>query len=391
MNIALLIKDFAVGKKFSSNGLPTKSGAEFHGENHAKQLMRLGHRVTILTKKRYWFTKGREDFDGIDLVRLHAPFRWAELLLRLFTTHRDIDAFYIIGTPKFAVWAILYAKLRGKPVTLALTGKAEIFERNANWRNRIFGSCVNYIATSHEIARGFVEQGKIDAHRVSALCHGIDAEKYKGLPQTEKQLRRQEMQIPSEAHVLIFCARLVIDKGVDTMLAFWPMIYEKDPLARLIVVGGGLAELTAQLKEMSARCGNSAMIVGEVDAPLQYYQLADVYVHPSRHEAIPTTLLEAMACGLPAVTSDIGGCEDLVFDHDTGFRVNPEAPQEFADRVLYLFAHPEERRNMGLKGAALIRKHCDYGVVIGKLASVIASDSPVSHDWLQIEKSAGNA
>ena len=41
MHIGLFIKDFAVGKKFSKDGLPTKSGAEFHGENHAKQLIKL--------------------------------------------------------------------------------------------------------------------------------------------------------------------------------------------------------------------------------------------------------------------------------------------------------------------------------------------------------------
>ena len=81
MNICLLVKDFAVGKKFSKDGLPTKSGAEFHAENHARQLIALGNRVTIMAKKRYYFTAARENLDGIDLVRLHAPFRWLEIQL----------------------------------------------------------------------------------------------------------------------------------------------------------------------------------------------------------------------------------------------------------------------------------------------------------------------
>ena len=92
MNICLLIKDFAVGKKFLADGRPTKSGAEIHGENHALQLIKLGHRVTIMTKKRFFFTKARENLNGIDLVRLHAPFRWLEIFFRLLTTHNDIDA-----------------------------------------------------------------------------------------------------------------------------------------------------------------------------------------------------------------------------------------------------------------------------------------------------------
>ena len=104
MHIGLFVKDFAIGKKFSKDGLPTKSGAEFHAENHAKQLIKRGHKVSIFAKKRYWFTKSRENIECIDLVRLHAPFRWLEIICRLLTTHRDVDAFYIIGAPKFAVW-----------------------------------------------------------------------------------------------------------------------------------------------------------------------------------------------------------------------------------------------------------------------------------------------
>ncbi|MEE1362360.1 MAG: hypothetical protein U0K23_07255 [Selenomonadaceae bacterium] len=156
MHIGLFIKDFAVGKKFSKDGLPTKSGAEFHGENHAKQLIKRGNEVTIFAKKKYWFTKARENLDGIDLVRLHAPFRWLEIILRLLTTHRNIDAFYIIGTPKFAVWAVLWAKLMNKPVTLAITAKMEIFKRDT-WRNKILSLCDNYIATSKEIGIGYSE------------------------------------------------------------------------------------------------------------------------------------------------------------------------------------------------------------------------------------------
>ena len=104
MNIVLLIKDFAVGKKFDKSGMPNQSGGEKHGLNHAKELIRLGHHVTIMAKKKYWFTKVRELYDGcIDLVRLHGLIRWLEIFLRLLTTHRKTDAFYIIGRPKFSV------------------------------------------------------------------------------------------------------------------------------------------------------------------------------------------------------------------------------------------------------------------------------------------------
>lgn len=111
MKIGIFIKNFAVGKQFDKSGVPNKSGAEFHGENHAKLLLEYGDDVYIMTKKTYFFTKGRELINGIDVCRLHAPFRWLEIFFRLCTTHKNTDCFYIIGTPKFSVWGNFICKI----------------------------------------------------------------------------------------------------------------------------------------------------------------------------------------------------------------------------------------------------------------------------------------
>lgn len=386
MNIGLFIKDFAVGKKFSKDGLPTKSGAEFHGENHALQLIKRGHNVTIMAKKRYWFTKARENINGIDLVRLHAPFRWLEIIIRLLTTHRHLDAFYIIGTPKFAVWMVLLARALNKPVTLALTGKAEIFDADSSWRNRILAKCTNYVALNHEIRRGLIKKGNIRPERVSVLAHGIDTDKYPYLPQESKMnLRKKYGLLPTEP-VLLFCARIVMDKGIDTLLKLWPMIHKNNPSAKLFIVGGGCHELLLALKQMGQETDDSVKVVGEIEMPKEYYQVADVYILPSRHEGLPTTLLEAMSSGLVSVTSDIGGCDELVFNGKTGYRVDSEDAAQFAEKIIYLFEHPAERKQMQDASRELVRKYCDYTYVIEKLEKIIESKNPVQQDFLRTEE-----
>ena len=372
MHIGLFVKDFAIGKKFSKDGLPTKSGAEFHAENHAKQLIARGHTVTIMAKKRHWFTKARENLGGIDLVRLHDPIRWLEILIRLITTHRSIDAFYIIGTPKFAVWAVLYAKFTGRPVTLALTGKAEIFDAKANWRNKILAQCTNYIATTHEIQRGFIVEGGIAAEKISVLAHGIDTKRYPLLSVEKRVALRAVHYLGPDTKILLFCARVVINKGIDTVQTLWTTIHKQYPDACLFVVGGGKTELLEGLRTLSKSMDDSIIVTGEVEQPQEYYQMADVYIFPSRHEGLPTSLLEAMSSGLPTVASDIGGCDDLIFDGETGYRVYSEDAAAFAERISYLFAHPKEAQQMGKNAAAYVRAHCDYSQVIWKLEEIMA-------------------
>ena len=371
MNICLLVKDFAVGKKFSKDGLPTKSGAEFHAENHARQLIALGNRVTIMAKKRYYFTAARENLDGIDLVRLHAPFRWLEIILRLLTTHRDIDAYYIIGIPSFAIWAILFARLFNKPVTLALTGKAEIFDRGASWRHKIFSTCTHYVATTREIAEGFFERGGIDPSKITILPHGIDTNKY---PQSNEERRRQlkiERGLDPSTKVLLFCARVVINKGIDTVMKFWRSIHQKKPSARLYVVGGGRTEILEELRRLSTELDGSIIVTGEVDRPQPFYQMADVYVFPSRHEGLPTSLIEAMSSGLPSIVSDIGGCDDLIFNGVTGYRVPVDDADAYAVEIMNLFDDDNARSNLGVNAAYFAREKCDYSKVIPRLAQII--------------------
>ena len=256
-------------------------------------------------------------------------------------------------------------------MTLALTGKAEIFDRNANWRNKIFSTCDRYVATTREIAEGFVNRGGIAPEKITVLAHGIDTAKY---PQSNPERRAQlklERGLEPTTKVLLFCARVVINKGIDTVMKMWRIIHQKKPSARLFVVGGGKTEILAELNRLSKELDDSIIVTGEVDLPQSFYQMADVYVFPSRHEGLPTSLLEAMSSGLVSVVNDIGGCSDLIFDGVTGFRVPTEDFETFAELIIELFDEDEMRNNLGINAAYYVRKKCDYTEVIPRLEKII--------------------
>ena len=383
MNIVLLIKDFAIGKKFDKSGMPNQSGGERHGLNHAKELIRLGHHVTIMTKKKYWFTKVRETYDsGIDLIRLHGSIRWFEVFLRLLTTHRKTDAFYIIGRPKFAVWAILFAKLTGKPVTLALTGKAEIFGNNKSFREKLFASCDNYIATTHEIKESFIKDAHIDQKKISVIPHGIDTKMYPFISYEDRCIAKQQSGLDSVIPNLLFCARVAPNKGILIALEVWKQIYKHYPDSKFYIVGGGDNTLLDEARRVSEQCNNSISVVGEVDDVTSYHRLSDVYIFPSEHEGLPTSLLEAMSSGLATVCSDIGGNNDLIFDDVTGYRVPVKDVDAYVEKVSKLFDNIDLREKMGKCSSKYVEEHCSYDVVSKEMEITVTNQRTELIDML---------
>ena len=74
---------------------------------------------------------------------------------------------------------------------------------------------------------------------------------------------------------------------------------------------------------------------------IMFYQVSDLFVFPSYIETFGIVLVEAMAAGLPIITSDVEGCRDLVSNYQNGFLCNPEKEDEFADKIIQLLSDRE--------------------------------------------------
>ena len=374
MKIGIVIKNYAVGEVFDKSGMPNKCGAEFHAENHGRLFVEKGNSVYIMTKKSHLLTKGRETLNGMDVVRLHAPFRWLESILRLYTTHKNTDAFYILGIPRFAVWIIKAAQWQHKPTTLVLTSSVEIFDKDENWRNRIFAQCDNFIAISQEIADGLVKKTGIDRSRVHAIPQGIDSKNrfYPAKPE-EKVTLRKELGISPEKPIVLFCARIAPNKGIGVMLDAWRIIHRQRPDALLLVVGGGLNTLIEEIRKVSRNeADNTILVTGEVEKPDNYYRMSDIYIFPSEFEGLPTTLMEAMGCGLPGVASDIGGIRDLVQHGKNGYLADKHDAAGFAAHIIRLLDDKTLREKMGEAGRRRAVNELDYQVIVRPVLDVIA-------------------
>jgi glycosyltransferase involved in cell wall biosynthesis len=153
---------------------------------------------------------------------------------------------------------------------------------------------------------------------------------------------------------------LVEQKGIDVLLDAWAKVVAELPDWRLALVGDG--PLTGELKEQARKLGVADSIdwIGHVSDPFPFLRGAKFFVMTSRFEGTPNALLEAMACGLPAVVSDAspGPCE-LIGSGDgaAGVIVPVEDASATADAIIRLARDETLRRRLGLVARERVRAH----------------------------------
>ncbi|WP_300907168.1 glycosyltransferase family 4 protein [uncultured Desulfovibrio sp.] len=173
---------------------------------------------------------------------------------------------------------------------------------------------------------------------------------------------------------LLALGRFDVTKGFDVLLKACAILRERGLDFSLTLAGGGGkvmglghlgAELVRMRKELSLEkeVGMPGLIShNELPRILGEHDIfvAPCVVHASgRRDGIPNTVIEALAYGLPVVSTTVNALPEVVRDHDTGLAVAPGDPEALATAVLWLVEHPEEARRMGRNGARLARKMFD--------------------------------
>lgn len=223
------------------------------------------------------------------------------------------------------------------------------------------------VYTAHcKAAKSFVEENlRVPADRVRVVHVGVDAGLFKPTegktPLTEGKFK------------ILTVARLHPYKGLDTLIRAMEIVMKKAPCAVLYIMGRG--PQADELKKLAADLGVSD-VVRFVEAPVPNYEMpsvyssADMYVQPSVVEPYGIAVLEAMACGRPAVCSDIGGMRDTVADGKTGFLVPPSDPVVLAEKILQMAADREKTASMGKAARARVETEFDWPVIAGQYLEI---------------------
>jgi glycosyltransferase involved in cell wall biosynthesis len=176
--------------------------------------------------------------------------------------------------------------------------------------------------------------------KIQAVGNGVDAAKFFPLPMRDC---RQAVGLPENAKVLVTVGGLVERKGFHRVIALLPALRARHPDLRYLVVGGPCSEgdwrerLRDQVRDLSL--GDIVYFLGALphEEVKQALSAADVFVLATSNEGWANVILEAMACGLPVVATDVGGNAEVVADGALGTIVpfgDPGALEAALDEAL---------------------------------------------------------
>ncbi len=182
------------------------------------------------------------------------------------------------------------------------------------------------------------------------IPNGIDLTRFAPAPERDPSLREQ-FGIPAGAFVIGQIGSLIRRKGVDVLLEAFARLRRAPGAAadmRLLLVGDGPARAAFETQARALGIASFVVFAGEQPAPERLWQHAiDVNVLAARLEALPLSLLEASACGVPSVCSDVGGNPEAIADGETGRVVPVENPDALARALASLRDDPALRARLG--------------------------------------------
>lgn len=205
--------------------------------------------------------------------------------------------------------------------------------------------CNTTICVSNALRHSLVKDFGFPARKVKTIHNGISVSLFAPSASGGAEVR-QKLGLGEDEFVLVCVARLSAQKGIDILLQAMARVLSEGVACKCVIVGDG--PLREQLVEQALTIGLSEHVFfeGFHEDVRPYLQAGSAFVLTSHREGLPLSILEAMACGLPAIVTNVGGNTEAITHQIHGLVVPPGSVEAVADAIAYLANHPEERRRM---------------------------------------------
>ena len=343
-----------------STPMPPREGIGFYCTNLARELVRQGHEVTLITRGKRR-TQESAHPDGYRLIEgaffpvypFHVHLHGLLLRQTIRKLEPKTDVFHlhsplvpVIETRKPVITTV-HSPMKYDNLNNDIHNAQTLLSRmqlpiSAYLELKLFERA-EMITTVADWVAGYLRQHYgLAQQKIRAIGNGFDDGLFKPKPHDRS----------TDAPYVLFVGRLAPGKGLFDLLKAFSLILKSCPRTQLKIVGEGPLRLQLENETKRAGCATQVQFLGALTGTRRadlalLYQNASVYTLPSYHEGLPTTLIEAMACATPVVTTDTTGCSELVDGVSTGLRVPVGDYQRLAELITELLKCPQKASSLG--------------------------------------------
>jgi glycosyltransferase involved in cell wall biosynthesis len=271
------------------------------------------------------------------------------------------------------LWGGMIAKLSGVPILISSRrdmGYLRSVKHEIAYR--VFGNCFDKVlAVSERVRERCISAERLTPSRVTTVYNGICLAEIDSV--CTNRTYRSGLGVPMEAQLVAAVGNIRRIKGFDVLIRAAQLVCMEYPKAAFLLVGEPSdRECQAELRDMVNNLGLSPNVrfLGSRTDIVPILKASDVFCLPSRSEGFSNSLIEAMACRLPCVATDVGGNGEAIMDGINGYLVPPESPQALAGAILQFLQEPDRAQSMGREARGTVENRFTFEGMIERLVAM---------------------
>lgn len=218
------------------------------------------------------------------------------------------------------------------------------------------------VIANSQAAAARLRRERVPARKIAVVANGLDVDRFDRRPAREA-LRR-----------IVVVANLRREKGHDVLLQAAAMVLQTFPDARFAFAGGGPELEALKARAAALAVAHAVTFLGHQEDVQACLTANDIFVLPSRSEAFPNAVLEAMAAGMPIVASHVGGIPELVESGHTGMLVPPDDAPSLADRLCRFMRNPPFAARLGETARASAEARYSFDRMVAGFEGIYLSE-----------------
>lgn len=315
-------------------------------------------------------------------LRYIQSYFWSFRNMLRFKELQDKADIVLIGIPS-AVTYLAYIPIINKPLIILIAGdeqevikalnspvvKIERFICFSKFRELIEKYLVKksdaIICRNNRFKEKLIQKYNVPEPKINVITSGVKTNIFKPLTSDEKEKIRQNLKLKNDDFVVGFVAtHISYSKGADDLIEAFDKIGKEYLNAKLLLIG--YDEIGIPKSDSIIHCG-----LVKREELSDYYNAMNIFVFPSRSEGAPKVVMEACACGIPVISTKVGGIPDLVKEGYNGFLVNPGDINAIVNHCKMLLNDVELRNIMGKKASEYAVENFDFNDLVKRTADVI--------------------